>query len=259
MIIPKSQQPCCIVLVRTKFDGNLGSVARAMLNFGISDLRLVNPIADRLSLEARSLATHGATILEESQVFESLKDAVADCIWTGCLSARTGGLFRNQNVLTLQQGIQKAKAISNAGKVALIFGPEDHGLTNEEISLSNYLLTIPANPEYNVLNLAQAAVLSMYEWYQADVENEQQADETELANASQTQCMFEHLEKALRDIHFIWGEKGPSVFHALRHLLGRANLTQSENKLLHGLARQICWYIEHTEKPGKMPPESLEA
>lgn len=254
-----SHQPCCIVLVRTKFDGNLGAVARAMLNYGINDLRLVNPVADRFSLEARSMATHGLTILEQSQVFDCLGDAILDCIWTGCLSARTGGLFRNQNVITLQQGIKQAKSVSSSGKIALIFGPEDHGLTNEEVSLSNYLLTIPANPEYNVLNLAQAAVLTMYEWYQAVGEIDQKDDATVLASASQTQCMFEHLEKALRDIHFVWGEKGPSVFHAIRHLLIRANITEAENKLLHGLARQICWYVEHAEKPKKMPPDSLEA
>lgn len=259
MIESTLHQACCVILVRTKFDGNLGSVARAMLNFGISELRLVNPLANPCSHEARSMATHGAMLLEKSQTFQSLTDAITDCVWTGCTSARTGGLFRKQNVVELQHGIQKARETSDRGRIALVFGPEDHGLTNEEISICNYVLTIPANADYPVLNLAQAVVITLYEWYLSNGLNPTKHEAVQLASAYQTQCMFEHLEAALRAIHFVWGEKGPSVFHAIRHLLGRAQITETENKLLHGLARQISWYVNQKDNSKKMPPGSLEA
>src|SRR5205823_715640 len=89
---------CCIVLVRPKFAGNIGSVARAMRNFGVSDLRLVAPEANPLAQEARQFSTQGEAILEQAKQFPDLGSAVADCVWVAGTSARLGGLFRRQNV-----------------------------------------------------------------------------------------------------------------------------------------------------------------
>lgn len=240
--------PCCIVLVRTKYPGNLGAAARAMANFGVSDLRLVAPEAEVRALEARAMATHGERVLEHARIFRSLMDAVADCSWVACTSSRRGGLFRQQNVLTLKEGIEQGSKAGSLGRVALVFGPETDGLTNDEVSQCHQLIHISAHPEYPVLNLAQAVAISLYEWYQQTNKTASPSTASPQASAGELDRMFEHLEDALRAIHFVWGEKGPSVFHALRHLISRAQPTEVENKLLHGLARQMLWYVnKHPE------------
>lgn len=237
-------QPCSVVLVRCKYPGNLGAVARVMANFGVKDLRLVSPQADPLSLEARALASHGEYLLETARHYDSLVDAVQEMVWVAGTSARIGGLFRKQNVLNVRDGMAMGSTASARGRIALVFGPEDHGLTNEEVSQCHYQLHIPAAPDYNVLNLAQAVGITLYEWYQVSQPTSRE-EPAALASAGDLAQMYGHLEASLRAIHFIWGEKGESVAHALRHLLYRAQPTESENKLLHGLARQLQWYVEH--------------
>jgi tRNA/rRNA methyltransferase len=251
--------PCCIVLVHPQIAGNIGAVARAMKNFGITDLRLVEPIADPLAQEARQFSTQGENILEEAQRFASLKEAVADCVWVAGTSARLGGLFRRQNVMTVYEGMQLGVQRGQAGTIALVFGPENHGLTTEEVSLCHHLLTIPTAEDYGVLNLAQAVVICLYEWHlacwraHARVSMAQNLGNCDpIASAGEQQRMFEHLEEALRAVHYVWGEKGPSVMHAIRHLLSRSQPTDVEVKLLHGLARQLLWYAE--KHPKDSPP-----
>lgn len=246
------ESPCSVVLVRTKFAGNLGSVARAMANFGVSDLRLVMPEADPHALEARAMASHGERVLDQSQRFPTLVDAVADCGWVACTSSRLGGLFRHQNVVSLRDGVGQGRTASRCGRVALVFGPETDGLTNDEVSLCHQLIHISAHPDYPVLNLAQAVAVSLYEWYQQAGAAAPAEPASPPASAGELDRMFEHLEEALRAIHFVWGDKGPSVFHALRHLISRAQPTEVENKLLHGLARQMLWYVKrHSAGDGK--------
>jgi tRNA/rRNA methyltransferase len=254
MVSDPLRQRCCVVLVRPKIAGNLGAVARAMRNFGLDDLRLVAPEADPLSLEARALATHGEPLLETTQRFPDLVSAVAGCVWVAGTSARLGGLFRRQNVLPIRDGLQLGALHARAGKIAIVFGPEDHGLTTEEVSQCHYLLTIPTHGDYGVLNLAQAVVVCLYEWYLASVDASPLPEALAVAPADELHRMFEHLEEALRAVHYVWGEKGPSVMHALRHLISRARPTELEAKLLHGLARQLLWHVEHHERRQEPQP-----
>jgi tRNA/rRNA methyltransferase len=241
------RQRCCIVLVRPRIAGNVGAVARAMANFGLNHLRLVAPLADPLTLDARALASHGERLLDTARHFPDLVSAVADCVWVAGTSARTGGLFRRQNVIPVREGMHLGKDRAAAGKVALVFGPEDHGLLTEEVSLCHHLITIPTHDDYNVLNLAQAVVICAYEWFLATQDAQPLNEPDTLAPAEELHRMFDHLEQSLRAVHYLWGEKGPSVMHALRHLLSRSQPTVVETKLLHGLARQLLWYVEHHE------------
>lgn len=232
------------MLVRTKFAGNLGSVARAMANFGATDLRLVTPEASIDAGEARALATHGEHLLDQAKHFDSLREAVADCVWVCATTARSGGLYRKQNTLDLKEAVEHGKSQIKHGPVALVFGPEDHGLTNDEVSLCHHLLHIHASPKYNVLNLAQATVICLYEWYQA-TEIKSPTPKEQPVSMGELSRSLDHLEEALRAVHFIWGDKGDSVAHAIRHLLARSGPNEQENKLLHGLARQLHWYVDH--------------
>lgn len=243
--------------MRTKYAGNLGAVARVMANFGISDLRLVTPDADPRSAEARALASHGEPVLEGTRTFPTMVEAVSDCVWVAATSARLGGLYRKQNTLPCREGMKHAAQMAASGRIALVFGPEDHGLTNEEVSLCHHLIHIAAHPDYEVLNLAQAAGICLYEWFLA-TQTEPLFESQQMVTMEELQHTLEHLEEALKAVHFIWGAKGPSVAHAIRHLLLRSRPDMLENKLLHGLARQLLWYVKHHPPQGDNP-ELLEA
>jgi tRNA/rRNA methyltransferase len=258
--MPALHQFCSIVLVRTKYAGNLGSVARVMANFGVTDLRLVTPEAEVRSNEARALASHGEPVLESAGLYPTLAEAVSDCVWVGATSARLGGLYRKQNTVGCRDGMKHAAQMACSGRIALVFGPEDHGLTNDEVSLCHHLIHINAHPDYEVLNLAQAAAICLYEWFQA-THDKPITQSHDLVKMDEHLRMLDHMEEALRAVHYIWGEKGPFVAHAIRHLLMRTNPDPFENKLLHGLARQLLWYVKH-HPPGEkanMPPEEGEA
>jgi tRNA/rRNA methyltransferase len=233
---------CRVVLVRPQIAANLGSVARAMRNFGLTDLLLVSPKADPADREARRLATHGESILDRARVLPEFGDAVAGCVLVAGTSARTGGLFRAQTVGWPEQVMPRVVQAAGQGPVALVFGTETSGLTNEEVSRCHHLIHIPADPEYPALNLAQAVAICLYElrrvWLRAA--GHAPADESPASFAEQER-MFSHLREGLEAIHFVYGEKANALMHAVRHLIGRARPTPMEVKLLHGLARQMLW------------------
>jgi tRNA/rRNA methyltransferase len=128
--------------------------------------------------------------------------------------------------------------------VALVFGPEPKGLSNEEVARCHYLIHIPTDEAYPALNLAQAVAICLYELHLAWLKREERLERSPPAPASfaEQERMFAHLRTALEGIHFLYGEKADSLMHALRHLIGRAGPTPMEVDVLHGLARQIEWY-----------------
>jgi tRNA/rRNA methyltransferase len=161
-------QACRVVLVRTEVPGNIGATARVMRNFGLDDLVLVAPVADRLDAQARAMATHHAVeVLERARVIPDLASALADCVLAAATSALTGGLYRRQTVGPPEVVAAALALAMPSGKVALVFGPEPHGLTNEEVARCHFLMHIPANEEYSALNLAQAVAIGVYEVHKA--------------------------------------------------------------------------------------------
>src|SRR5262249_255323 len=151
------------VLVRTEVAANIGATARVMRNFGLSDLVLVSPCADPRDLHARALATHGEDLLDSCRIVADLAESVADCTLVAATSARTGGRFRRQSVGAPREMLPHLVDAMPAGRVALVFGPERTGLTNEEVSRCTYLVHIPTDPAAPALNLAQAVAICLYE------------------------------------------------------------------------------------------------
>jgi tRNA/rRNA methyltransferase len=236
---------CRIVLVRTQVAGNLGATARIMRNMGLTQLVLVAPEADPADRNARQLSTHGEAILDSAPIVGSLDDAVAECVLVVGTSARTGGPFRRQSVGLPDEILPKAVEAMHAAPVALVFGPEPSGLTDAEVSRCHHLIHIPADPSYPALNLAQAVAICVYELRRAWLKRSgaETAGEPPAPFAAQER-MFENLRTALEEIHFLYGQSADSLWHAVRHLLGRAQLTQMEVDVLFGLARQIRWHVE---------------
>src|SRR5262245_36318636 len=140
-VLPMGLQHCRVVLVETLYPGNLGATARVMRNFGLDDLVLVNPVANKNDRRARRLATHGEEILERARMTTGFGDAVADCVLVAGTSAHGGGLFRRQSVgpPTLMTS-RLIDALSDDRKVALVFGTEPDGLPNEIITRCHFLM-----------------------------------------------------------------------------------------------------------------------
>lgn len=231
---------CRIVLVRTHYPGNLGAAARVMRNFGLTDLVLVDPVTNTGELEARRMATHGLGILDSARVVPDLGEALNDCVFTLATSGLAGGVFRQTFVGTPREKLPELWQASAFGPVAIVFGPEPHGLSNAEITRCHGLIHIPVDPGATALNLAQAVAICCYE---LSLTHEAAAPiaEREIALFADQERMFQHLKEALEAVGYLFGTKADPLMHAVRHLIGRSNPTPQEVKLLHGLARQVLW------------------
>jgi tRNA/rRNA methyltransferase len=236
---------CRVVLVRPQFAGNMGAVARVMRNLGLSDLVLVAPQADPSERQARQLSTKGEAILDEARTVGNLEDALADCVLVAGTSARCGGLFRKQTVGPPEDILTRLLEVMPGARTALVFGPEASGLSNDEVARCHFLIHLEAEASYPTLNLAQAVAICLYELRRLWIASSHKTPQLEAAPFSIQERMFAHLRTALEDIHFLYGEKADALMHALRHLLSRSGLSAMEVKLLHGLARQIQWYVDH--------------
>ena len=237
---------CRVVLVRPHYPGNIGATARVMHNFGLTRLVLVAPVADPQDSEARRFATHGEFVLNQSKIAPTLGEAVGDCVFVAATSARTAGVVRETATASVRETIPTVVSALDRGPAALVFGPEPSGLTTAEISLCHGLMHIPANPAFPALNLAQAVAICLYEFRQySRTRGEVLLDSEPPSPFSDLDRMYEHLRKGLEDVHFLYGAKGVALMHALRHLIGRAQPTETEVRILHGLARQLEWVGRH--------------
>ena len=229
-----------IVLVRPRGSGNIGSIARAMKNLGARELAIVGPARTR-SFWARAMAVHGRDILSEARVYETIRDAIADCalvVGTTCRS----GLYRKHRQTPREVAPQIVSA-ARGGKVALIFGPEDHGLSNKDLEHCQLLIAIPTHPEYQSLNVAQAAVICLYETYLASLAPAEDS-RIERAAADQIERLFDRMKSSLLRIGFLDSENPEHMLLAFRRILGRAALEEKDVRILTGLFRQIEWYAD---------------
>jgi len=226
-----------IVLVRPRGGANIGAVARAMKNMGLDDLVLVRPVAVR-AFWSKAMAVHAEEVLSRARRCDSLADAVADCGLVAGTTCRQG-LYR-RGVQTPREGAPRLIAAAGANRVALVFGPEDHGLSNDDLKLCHQLLMIPSSPEYPSLNLAQAVMVCAYELFLAA--HDAAASTPELALAARVELMFERLQAAFLSVGFLYPENPDHIMFAFRRVLGRAQLEEHDVKIWLGLARQIEWF-----------------
>jgi tRNA/rRNA methyltransferase len=240
---------CRVVLVETHYAGNLGATARVMRNFGLRDLVLVSPIADPADRRARRMSLHGESILDNARIVTDFGEALADFILVAGTSARAGGLFRKQNVGPPEAIMPHLVEVMQADRpVALVFGPEPNGLSNEIATRCHHLIQIPTDQGYPALNLAQAVGICLYELTKAWLAKQStRPDLNATATFDSQEHLFQQLRSALEKIHFLYGDKADSLMHAIRHLLGKARLSEMEVKLLLGLARQIRWYVDQNQ------------
>jgi tRNA/rRNA methyltransferase len=228
-----------IVLVSPKGSGNIGSVARAMKNMGLSDLAIVGRGRTE-SFWAKSMAVHAKDILEHARRFDTLREAVADCgmvVGTTC----RGGLYREHS-RSPRTMASEIVAASRSGKCALVFGPEDHGLDNDDLRCCQLLITIPTDAAYPSLNLAQAVTICVYEIFLASlgVVPEEAIRRTP---SEDVERLFDRMKTSMLEIGYLDPQNPEHILFAFRRIFGRAGLEEKDVRILTGLFRQIQWYV----------------
>ncbi len=227
-----------IVLVRTFHPGNIGSAARAMKTMGLSDLVLVQP-RDFPSDEALKMAASAEDVLNNAVRMDSLYDALKDCKLVVASSARQ----RGYDLPELNPGQSAEALLSTAAtaKVAVLFGPERMGLSNQDLQLANYRVSIPTHPDYPSLNLAAAVQTLCYEIYKqflAGVPTDE-VFKQDLPSLEDRERFFQHLEETLLESGFIIKNHPGEVMQKFRHLFGRTELTREELNMLRGALASV--------------------
>jgi tRNA/rRNA methyltransferase len=226
-----------VVLVRPRGAANVGAVARAIKNMGLGPLVLVAP--HRFSLaEAERMAVHAGDVLAARRTAAILAEAVAPCtLVVGTVGRTTAAPAEIATPRALAPAIVAASA---ASEVALVFGPEDHGLANAELGLCQRVISIPASPAYESLNLAQAVMICAYELFLA-AGADAPAPARVLAPSAELERMYDKLEGALGRIGYLHRDNAAHMMATLRRILGRATLDEKEARVFLGLAHQIEW------------------
>ncbi|UXU74654.1 MULTISPECIES: RNA methyltransferase [unclassified Paracoccus (in: a-proteobacteria)] len=234
-----------IILVRPQMGENIGAAARAMLNFGLTDMRLVGPRDGWPNPRAVAMASGAAgRVLDRARVFDSLAQAMSDIDYAYATTAR--GRELTKPVLTPASAMQDARARTAQGsRIGIIFGPERAGLENDDVARANAIITVPVNPDFPSLNLAQAVLLTGYEWGRDSLpaqpapiarrpEGEQPATRIEIER------LADHWEQRLDEAGFFFPpEKAPTMKLALRNLWSRLDLTRADARVFHGMLRQL--------------------
>ncbi|NRQ44407.1 tRNA (cytosine(32)/uridine(32)-2'-O)-methyltransferase TrmJ [Rheinheimera sp. YQF-2] len=231
-----------IILVGTTHTGNIGSVARAMKTMGLSALYLVAP-KELPDGQAYALSAGASDILANAKVFDTLQDAISDCGLVVGSSARS----RTLSWPMLEPRECGIKAVQEAATqpVALVFGRESSGLSNEELQLCNYHVCIPANPEYSSLNLAMAVQIITYEVRMARLQQASQPQAVEEAaypSSEQMHSFYQHLEQTLNDTGFIIKQHPGVVMTKLKRLFTRARPEEAEYNILRGILTSVQRY-----------------
>jgi tRNA/rRNA methyltransferase len=226
-----------VVLVEPQEPMNVGAVARAMRNFGLARLYLVNPaprVGPPWAREAYWLAVHAEEILDRAVAVDSLMEALADVQLVVATTGRPRELYPAPVVPAWEV---PARVLSVEGEVALVFGRETFGLTNEELALAHLIGTIPTAPEQPSLNLAQAVVVFAYELFKAVV-GEGRFPREELAQVAALEAFFEDLGRYVLEIGFTDQNRFPHAMRRLRRIFHKARLTPGEVQMLRGLLHQ---------------------
>lgn len=231
-----------VVLVRPQMGENIGGAARAMWNFGLERMRLVDPRDGWPNPRAAATASGAARVLDNVGVYDTTAEALADCHFVLATTARSRDLTKE--VLTPEEAMRRTRALIGQGqKVGLLFGPERAGLENDDIARANAIVSVPVNPAFASLNLAQCVLLLAYEWRRQDDGAAPSGDmgRSRPAEAIEVEKLQEHLEERLEQANFFFPEhKAASMRLNLRNMLSRMPLTLADVQIFHGILRALA-------------------
>jgi len=233
-----------IILVRPQLGENVGTAARAMLNFGLREMRLVRPQCGWPNAKALNAASGASEVLNHLRLFETVEDATADLHRLYATTARPRDLPKA--VVTAEIAVKEAReAIAAQDRVGVLFGPERTGLSNDELVYADAVLTIPLNPEFTSLNLAQAVLLVGYEWFKAGFAAPPRRLEARPAGRRATKAELDRLlERLAGELDTAGFFRGPdrrvSLVRTLKLIAGRARLHEPDVHLLHGIIKALA-------------------
>lgn len=236
-----SPQPS-FVLIRPQMGENIGAAARAMWNFGLDRMRIVAPRDGWPNPAADALASGAGRLLDEAEVSPDVAGGIADRTYVYATTARPRELTKP--VFSPEAAMRDAAArIGRREKVAVMFGPERSGMENADIAHANAIITVPVNPEFPSLNLAQCVLLVGYEWRRAVeeiVDVVVQGQTVETADQRDIEALARHYEERLEDAGFFYPDhKAESMKVNLRNLWSRMDMTRADTQMLHGVLRQL--------------------
>ncbi|EJF82825.1 RNA methyltransferase [Bartonella rattimassiliensis] len=248
-----------IILVEPQLPENIGMVARAMANFGLAELRLVKPREIFPNEKARAVASKADHVINNTVIFDTLRDSIADLHYVFATTARERCGFK-----TVKSAVEAASILrqreSIGHKTAIVFGRERWGLENDEISLVDEIITFPVNPAFASLNIAQAVLLMSYEWMKTSLENVSdtafRAKKMKPANKTTFHGFLSQLEEAL-DIrgYFRPSERKGVMLANLRSVFTRANFSESEIRLLRGVVSSLDYFSPQYPRGSGAPEE----
>ncbi len=239
---PSNDSRPVIVLVRPQLGENIGKAARAMLNFGLTEMRLVAPRDGWPNPDAGPAAAGADAVLEGAQVYPTLAEAVADCAHVYATTVRKRGVTKP--VVTPEEAAREIHAAAGEGdkaRSAIVFGPERSGLETEEVALARKILTVPINPDFASLNLAQAVILCAYEW--SKTQGLVQPTEEELlppAPQEELEGMIAQFETLLDAAGYFYPpDRVPATKRTLRNLLTKPGWNHLEVRTLRGVLSSL--------------------
>jgi tRNA/rRNA methyltransferase len=231
----------CVVLVGTRNPLNIGAAARAMSNFGVSELRLVNPY-DPSFREARS-AVGAAPLLKKALQFSTLAEAVRDCSLTVGTTAATNR-EPQQPLRSLDDGAKSIRRRLRSDRVALLFGSEKRGLSNEDLSHCHWLIRIQSRPQHPSMNLGQAVAVCLYA-LSRDGRTKPEVQRAPTATSDAEERLMQTLLQCLKSCGYVKPAAGRLAERKLRSLVRRLSLQDKDAQTLLGMVRQILWKLQH--------------
>ncbi|TCA30433.1 RNA methyltransferase [Rhizobium leguminosarum bv. viciae] len=251
-----------IILVEPQMGENIGMVARAMANFGLAELRLVNPRDGWPNEKALATASKADHVIETTKVYDTLEQAVADLNFVYATTARERDGYKPVRSPVIAAETLRARFRAGEG-TGILFGRERWGLTNEEVALADEIVTFPVNPAFASLNIAQAVLLMSYEWMKSGMEDlgavPFQAMGQTPSTKDQLFGLFDQLEEALDARgYFHPAGKKPKMVDNLRAVLSRRAFTEQEISVLRGVISSLDRFSRKSPRGGRFPTAAKE-
>lgn len=229
----------CIILARPQLSNNIGSVARSMLNFSCHNLRLISPKEDWNNDSAQAIAAGATTILDKAQIFSSVTEAATDLDLLFALTTRNR--FINKPFINLKEINSFIDSKEKSGKIGLLFGPENSGLSNEDLVLTHKLFFIPTNHEFSSLNLSHAVTTTLYQLFNNILPISSSSQSSLVAKRIELDHFFNHLQKELEQTNFFQVDnKKASMLRNIKNIFSRIDcLTSQEIRTLRGIITSL--------------------
>ena len=248
MILKKNFSNLKVILVEPNGPLNVGSVARLCSNFEVDELRIVSPKCDIFSLEAKKMALKGRKFLDNCKIFYNLENAIFDCdlvlATCGRIDVRKDSFFESSEDI-----FNWTKSFKNIKNLAIIFGRENSGLTNDELLLANKTFNIPTSKDNPSLNLSHAVSIALYELNKSSKKNlNEELEVFNLASSKQIHDSFLEIEELLLRVGYLLKHTSRAKIGKFKDYISRTNTSMHEINILRGIVHQIKWFLNNSKR-----------